>query len=122
MVGAIFMAAIASRISVTWSSFNVTTGDKPGLSGGVVVGARAIGGWHCTISVIAIAKRGEGSERCLRSWVLGNTEGNGQDFRGDPCPYIFIGFVSLSVTEVHSRAANAGRLIKEADSILLWMN
>jgi hypothetical protein len=86
MVGAIFMAAIASRISVTWSSFNVTTGDKPGLSGGVVVGARAIGGWHCTISVIAIAKRGEGSERCLRSWVLGNTEVNGQDFQRGPMP------------------------------------
>jgi hypothetical protein len=46
MVGAIFMAAIAFAISVACSSFNVTTGDRPGLSGGVLVAGRDIGGWH----------------------------------------------------------------------------
>jgi hypothetical protein len=32
-------------------------------------------------------------------------------------PHIFVGFVSFSATEVHSRAANAGE-IKEADSVV----
>ena len=31
-------------------------------------------------------------------------------------------FVSLSATEVHSCAANAGQSIKEVDSVVLWMN
>jgi len=31
-------------------------------------------------------------------------------------------FVSLSATEVHSRAANAGESIKEADSVVPWMD
>jgi hypothetical protein len=46
IVGGIFMAAIASAISIACSSFNVTTGDRPGLSGGVLVGGRDIGGWY----------------------------------------------------------------------------
>jgi hypothetical protein len=31
---------------IACSSFNVTTGGAPGLSGGVLVGGRDIGGWH----------------------------------------------------------------------------
>ena len=34
----------------------------------------------------------EGLERCLKSWMLGNIEGDDQNFRGDLCPYILIGF------------------------------
>jgi hypothetical protein len=34
----------------------------------------------------------EGSERCLKSWMLGNTECVDQNFRGGLCSYIFIGF------------------------------
>ncbi len=36
MVRANFMAAIAFAISVAWSSLNAITGNKRGLSGGVV--------------------------------------------------------------------------------------
>jgi hypothetical protein len=54
MVGTIFMAAIASAISVTWSSLNMATGGRPGLSGGVLEPGRDIGGWYWTISVGAI--------------------------------------------------------------------
>lgn len=52
------MAAIAFSISIACSSFNVTTGDGPGLSGGVLVGGKDIGGWHWTISVGAIVNMG----------------------------------------------------------------
>jgi hypothetical protein len=31
-------------------------------------------------------------ERCLKSWMLGTTEGDDQNFRGDLCPYTFIAF------------------------------
>jgi hypothetical protein len=54
--------------------------------------------------------------------MLENTEDDDQNFRRDLCPYIFIGFVSLSTTEVYSCAANTGRLIKEADSVVPWIN
>jgi len=54
-----------------------------------------------------IYREREGLERCLKSWMLGNTEGDDQYFRGDLCPFIFVGFVSLSASEVHPRAANA---------------
>ncbi len=54
MVGTIFMAAIASAISVTWSSLNMATGGRPGLSGGVLDAGRDLGGWYWTISVGAI--------------------------------------------------------------------
>lgn len=54
MAGTIFMAAIASAISVTWSSVNMATGGRPGLSGGVFDAGRDIGGWYWTISVGAI--------------------------------------------------------------------
>jgi hypothetical protein len=47
------MAAIASAISVTWSSLNIAIG-RPGLSGGVFDAGRDIGGWYWTISVGAI--------------------------------------------------------------------
>lgn len=47
------MVAIASAISLTWSSLNMATG-RPGLSGGVVDAGRDIGGWYWTISVGAI--------------------------------------------------------------------
>jgi hypothetical protein len=49
------MAAIASAISVTWSSLNVRSGGRPGLSGGVFDAGRDIGGWYWTISVGVIA-------------------------------------------------------------------
>jgi hypothetical protein len=58
MVGTIFMAAIASAISVTWSSLNIATGGRPGLSGGVFDAGRDIGGWYWTISVGAIVNVG----------------------------------------------------------------
>jgi hypothetical protein len=58
----------------------------------------------------------------LKSWMLGNTEGDDQYFGGDLCPYIFIGFVSLSALELHSCTTNTGRSIKEADSVGPWMN
>jgi hypothetical protein len=54
MVGTTFMAAIASAISVTWSSLNMATGGGPGLSGGVFDTGRYIGGWYWTISVGAV--------------------------------------------------------------------
>lgn len=41
---------------------------------------------------------------------------------GDLCPYIFVGLVSLSRTEVHPRAANAGESIKAVDSVVPYMN
>jgi hypothetical protein len=41
-----FIAAIAFAISIACSLFNVMAGDSPRLSGSVLVGARAIGGWH----------------------------------------------------------------------------
>lgn len=53
----------------------------------------------------------------LKNWMLGNTEGDDQNFKGDLYAYIFIGFVSLSATKVHSRAANARRSIEEANSV-----
>ena len=48
------MAAIASAISVTWSSLNMAAGGRPGLSGGVFDAGRDMGGWYWTISVRAI--------------------------------------------------------------------
>jgi hypothetical protein len=133
--GAIFMVAIASAISLTWSSLNMAIG-RPGLSGGVFDAGRDIGGWYWTISVGAIVNlemidasmsvmtryiQGQKVRRgCLKSWMLRNTEGDDQNFRGDLCPYIFVGFVSLSATEVHPHAANAGESIEEADYNVPW--
>jgi hypothetical protein len=54
--------------------------------------------------------------------MLKNIEDDDQNFRGDLCPYIFIGFVSLSTTEVHSCEGNPGRSVKEVDSVVPWMN
>lgn len=51
------MAAIAFSISIACSLFNVTTGDRPGPSGGVLV-AGNVGRWHCTISVRGIVNVG----------------------------------------------------------------
>ena len=50
----------------------------------------------------------ESSERCLKSWMLGNTEGNNQYFTEDLYPYIFVGFVLFSATEVYPSIANTG--------------
>ncbi len=85
------MAAIASAISATWSSLNVTPGNRVGLSGGVLDVGKDIGGWYSTISVGAIIneksvgcfdvrgrryiEKGEGLERCLKSWMLGTQKG-----------------------------------------------
>lgn len=43
---AICMAAIAFAISVACSSFNVTIGNRPRLSDGLLLAGRDIGGWH----------------------------------------------------------------------------
>jgi hypothetical protein len=48
--------------------------------------------------------------------MLTDTEGDDQNFRGDLCPYIFIGFRIIIPMEVHPCAAKAGPSIKEADS------
>jgi hypothetical protein len=48
--------------------------------------------------------------------MLGIIEGNDQNFRGDLCPYIFIGFRIIICMEVHPCAAKAGPSIKEVDS------
>ena len=64
----------------------------------------------------------EGLERCLKNWLLGTTEGKNQNFRGDHALIYSLVFVSLSVTEVHTCAANAGQSIKEVDSVVPWVN
>ena len=45
-MGTIFVAIMASLISVACSPFNVATGDRSGLSGGVLVAGKDIGGWY----------------------------------------------------------------------------
>jgi hypothetical protein len=54
--------------------------------------------------------------------MLGNIKGDDQNFKGDLCPYIFIGFRIIVRMEVYSCAANTGPSIKEADSVSPWMN
>jgi hypothetical protein len=53
----------------------------------------------------------------LEELDVGEHRSDDQNLRGDLSPYIFIGFVSLSATEVQSCAANAGLSIKEGDSV-----
>jgi hypothetical protein len=56
----------------------------------------------------------EGSKRCMKSWTLGNTECDDQNFRGDLCPYIFIGFriIYLQRRSILARPTRDGRLKK----------
>jgi hypothetical protein len=104
--GAIFMAAIASAISVTLSSLNMATG-RPGLSGGVFDVGMDIGGWYWTISVGAIVnmKMINASTSVMARYIqvrkfrevleevdVGEQGGDDQYLRGDLYFYILTGF------------------------------
>jgi hypothetical protein len=67
-MGAIFIAAITSSISETWSSLNVTPGNRVGLSGGVLNVGKDIGGWYSTISVGDIINERSVGYFNMRAW------------------------------------------------------
>jgi hypothetical protein len=66
--------------------------------------------------------RGRKFRKMYEEINVGNIEGDDQNFRGDLCLYISIGFRIIVTTKVHSCAANVERSIKEADSFIPWSN
>jgi hypothetical protein len=54
--------------------------------------------------------------------MLGSTEGDDQNFRGDLCHYIFIGFRIIVRNGGPFLRGQRGTVDKQADSVGPWMN